>query len=67
MSQGGSVPVLVLKEGTGRSTGREAQKNNIMAAKIVDETVKDAWSMRHGQDVGYSFGDVAISTMAQPS
>ena len=41
MSQGGgNIPVLVLKEGTGRSTGREAQRNNIMAAKIVAETVK---------------------------
>ena len=40
MSQSGSVPVIVLKEGTGRSTGREALKNNIMAAKIVSETVK---------------------------
>jgi len=40
MSQGGTVPILVLKEGTGRSTGREAQKNNIMAVKIVAESVK---------------------------
>jgi thermosome len=41
MSQGGgNIPVLVLKEGTGRSTGREAQRNNIMAAKIVAESVK---------------------------
>jgi len=36
----GGVPVLVLKEGTGRTTGKEAQKNNIMAAKIIAETVK---------------------------
>ena len=50
MSQGGgNIPVLVLKEGTGRSTGREAQRSNIMAAKIVAETVKiNAWTMRHG-------------------
>jgi archaeal chaperonin len=40
MSQGSNIPVLVLKEGTGRSTGREAQRNNIMAAKIVSEAVK---------------------------
>ena len=41
MSQGGgTVPILVLREGTGRTTGREAQKNNIMAAKIVAESVK---------------------------
>ncbi len=57
MSQGGSVPVLVLKEGTGRSTGREAQKNNIMAAKIVAETVKIyVGSMRHGQDACQQHG-----------
>jgi chaperonin GroEL (HSP60 family) len=39
-TQGGQVPVLVLKEGTGRTTGREAQRSNIMAAKNVAETVK---------------------------
>jgi thermosome len=62
MSQGGSVPVLVLKEGTGRSTGREAQKNNIMAAKIVAETVKSTLGPC-GMDkmLVTSFGDVAIT------
>lgn len=34
------VPVLVLKEGTGRATGRDAQRNNIMAAKTVAKIVK---------------------------
>ena len=33
-------PVLVLKEGTGRRRGREAQRNNIMAAKIIAEAVR---------------------------
>jgi hypothetical protein len=42
----GTVPVLVLKEGTGRTTGREAQRNNIMAAKIIAETVKTTWDLR---------------------
>ncbi|MCW4006402.1 MAG: thermosome subunit beta [Candidatus Bathyarchaeota archaeon] len=61
MSQGG-VPVIVLKEGTGRSTGREAQKNNIMAAKIVAETVKSTLGPC-GMDkmMVTSFGDVAIT------
>jgi archaeal chaperonin len=61
MSQGG-VPVIVLKEGTGRSTGREAQKNNIMAAKIVAETVKSTLGPS-GMDkmLVTSFGDVAIT------
>jgi thermosome len=31
----GGQPVLILKQGTQRTTGNEAQKNNIMAAKIV--------------------------------
>jgi thermosome len=62
MSAGGTVPVLVLKEGTGRSTGREAQKNNIMAAKIVAEAVKTTLGPC-GMDkmLVSSFGDVAIT------
>jgi thermosome len=62
MSAGGNVPVLVLKEGTGRSTGRDAQKNNIMAAKIVAETVKSTLGPC-GMDkmLVTSFGDVAIT------
>jgi thermosome len=61
-SGGGTVPVLVLKEGTGRTTGREAQKNNIMAAKIVAETVKTTLGPR-GMDkmMVTSFGDVQIT------
>jgi thermosome len=63
MSAGETVPVLVLKEGTGRSTGREAQKNNIMAAKIVAETVKTTLGPC-GMDkmLVSSFGDVAITS-----
>jgi len=59
---GGTVPVLVLREGTGRTTGREAQKNNIMAAKIVAETVKTTLGPC-GMDkmLVTSFGDVAIT------
>jgi thermosome len=62
MSTGNTVPVLVLKEGTGRSTGREAQKNNIMAAKIVAETVKTTLGPC-GMDkmLVNSMGDVAIT------
>jgi thermosome len=59
---GGTVPVLVLKEGTGRTTGREAQKNNIMAAKIVAEAIKTTLGPC-GMDkmLVTSFGDVAIT------
>jgi archaeal chaperonin len=63
MSQGsGNIPVLVLKEGTGRSTGREAQRNNIMAAKVVAEAVKTTLGPC-GMDkmLVNSMGDVAVT------
>ncbi len=58
----GNIPILVLKEGTGRTTGKEAQKNNIMAAKIVAETVKTTLGPR-GMDkmLVSSLGDVTIT------
>lgn len=58
----GTVPVLVLKEGTGRTTGREAQRNNIMAAKIIAELVKTTLGPK-GMDkmLVSSFGDVTIT------
>ncbi len=57
------VPVLVLKEGSNRSRGREAQNNNIEAAKIVAETVKSALGPK-GMDkmLVDSFGDVTITS-----
>ena len=63
MSQGGgNIPILVLKEGTGRSTGREALKNNIMAAKAVAESVKSTLGPC-GMDkmLVNSMGDVSIT------
>jgi len=36
----GVVPVLILKEGTQRTTGYEALRANIAAAKAIAETVK---------------------------
>lgn len=33
-------PIFILPEGTQRSSGKNAQKNNIMAAKLVAETVR---------------------------
>ena len=58
----GGVPVLILKEGTGRSTGKEAQRNNITAAKIVAETVKSTLGPR-GMDkmLVSTIGDVTIT------
>ncbi len=57
-----SVPVLILKEGTGRSTGKEAQRNNITAAKVVAETVRSTLGPR-GMDkmLVSSIGDVTIT------
>src|SRR4030043_1919381 len=63
MSQGGgNIPILVLKEGTGRSSGREALKNNIMAAKIVAESIKSTLGPC-GMDkmLVSSMGDVSIT------
>jgi len=61
--QAGGVPVLILKEGSSRSRGREAQHTNIMAAKIVAETVKSALGPK-GMDkmLVDSFGDVTITS-----
>ncbi len=58
----GTVPILVLKEGTGRTTGKEAQRNNIMAAKAIAETVKTTLGPR-GMDkmLVSSLGDVTIT------
>jgi thermosome len=39
MAQGGQ-PILVLPEGTNRILGRDAQRNNILAGKILAETVR---------------------------
>jgi chaperonin GroEL (HSP60 family) len=34
------VPIIILKEGSKRETGKEAQRRNIMAAKAVAEAVR---------------------------
>jgi thermosome len=56
------VPVIILKEGTGRTTGKEAQRNNITAAKVVAETVRSTLGPR-GMDkmLVSSIGDVTIT------
>ncbi len=56
------IPVLILKEGTSRSRGRDAQRSNIMAAKVLAETVRSTIGPR-GMDkmmVG-SIGDIVIT------
>ncbi|MGQ9530014.1 MAG: thermosome subunit beta [Candidatus Bathycorpusculaceae bacterium] len=61
--QAGGVPVLILKEGSSRSRGREAQHANIMAARIVAETVKSSLGPK-GMDkmLVDSFGDTTITS-----
>ena len=60
MSQ--NVPVLVLREDTERTRGRDAQRNNIMAAIVIAEAVKSALGPK-GMDkmLVDSFGDVTVS------
>jgi thermosome len=41
-AQIGGQPVLILREGSSRTRGKEAQRNNIQAAKIVANVVKSA-------------------------
>jgi thermosome len=55
-------PVLILREGTQRTRGKEAQRANIMAAKVVAEAVKTSLGPR-GMDkmLVASFGDVTIT------
>jgi thermosome len=62
-TQAGGVPVLILKEGSNRSRGREAQHGNITAAKIVAESVRSALGPK-GMDkmLVDSFGDVTITS-----
>ncbi len=58
----GGIPVILLKEGTKESKGRDAQKNNITAAKLVAELVKSALGPR-GMDkmLVDTLGDVTIT------
>jgi thermosome len=62
-AQTGGVPVLILREGSGRSTGRDAQRNNIMAARTIAEAVKSALGPK-GMDkmLVESSGDVTITS-----
>jgi thermosome len=55
-------PVLILKEGTAQTKGREAQRNNITAAKLVGEIVRSSLGPR-GMDkmLVDSLGDVTIT------
>jgi thermosome len=58
----GGQQVLILKEGSSQSKGRDAQKNNIMAAKLVAEVVRTSLGPR-GMDkmLVDGMGDVTIT------
>ncbi len=58
----GGMPVLILKEGASETKGKEAQRNNINAAKTVAEIVRTSLGPR-GMDkmLVDSLGDVTIT------
>ncbi|MDP7975626.1 MAG: thermosome subunit beta [Thermoprotei archaeon] len=61
-SKEGEVPLLILKEGTKRTSGAEALRSNIAVAKTVEETLKTSLGPK-GLDkmLVDSFGDVTIT------
>jgi chaperonin GroEL (HSP60 family) len=58
----GGMPVLILREGAKENKGREAQKNNFNAAKLVAEIIRSSLGPR-GMDkmLVDSLGDVTIT------
>ncbi len=61
MSMSG-IPVLILKEGSERTRGRDAQRSNIMAARVIAEAVRTTLGPR-GMDkmLVDSLGDITIT------
>ena len=55
-------PIFILPEGTQRTTGRNAQRNNIMAARLVAETVRTTLGPK-GMDkmIVDSLGDITVT------
>ena len=55
-------PIIILREGTERTRGRDAQRNNIMAAIVIGEAVKSALGPK-GMDkmLVDSFGDITVT------
>lgn len=60
--QAATQPVIILKEGTQRSRGRDAQGTNIMVAKVIAETMRSSLGPR-GMDkmLVDSFGDIVVT------
>ncbi|MDP7974823.1 MAG: thermosome subunit alpha [Thermoprotei archaeon] len=61
-SKEGEIPLLILKEGTKRTSGAEALRSNIAVARTVEETLKTSLGPK-GLDkmLVDSFGDVTIT------
>ena len=58
----GKIPVLILKEGTSRTRGREALRLNISVAKAISDAVRTALGPRGMQKMLVDpFGDVIIT------
>jgi thermosome len=63
MSQLSGVPIIILKEGTERKRGKDAQKNNIAAAKAVTEAVRTSLGPKGmNKMLVDSLGDVTITS-----
>jgi thermosome len=62
MMSAGGQQIIILKEGTERERGKDARRNNIMAARVVAQVVKSSLGPR-GMDkmLVDSFGDVTIT------
>src|SRR5690349_23676375 len=58
----GGMPILILKSGSQESKGKEAQKNNFAAVKVIAEVVRSSLGPR-GMDkmLVDSLGDVTIT------
>ena len=61
-NQGTNQPIFILPEGYSRTVGKDAQRNNIMAAKLVAETVRTTLGPK-GMDkmLVDSIGDITIT------
>ena len=62
MSQLGGVPILILREGAERATGRDARSKNILAIQAVAEAVKTTLGPR-GMDkmLVDGLGDITVT------
>ncbi len=60
--QGGNQPIFILADNVQRTMGRDAQRNNIMAAKVVAETVRTTLGPK-GMDkmLVDSLGDIVVT------